>query len=103
MQRGAMGRAMILRHLTRARERVAQGERHLKLQQQIVDVLQRDGRNAPHARKLLQKYQELQARHIADRDRLERDLSDPGVTTLEPRVSGSTWRTRVLAGRTKRR
>jgi hypothetical protein len=67
-----MGRAMILRHLTRARERVAQGERHLKLQQQIVDLLQRDGRDALHARKLL-------ARHIADRDRLERDLSETQV------------------------
>jgi hypothetical protein len=79
MQRGAMGRAMILRHLTRARERVAQGERHLKLQQQIVDLLQRDGRDALHARKLLQQYQELLARHIADRDRLERDLSETQV------------------------
>jgi hypothetical protein len=31
---------------SRARERVAQVERHLKVQQQIVDVLQRDGCNA---------------------------------------------------------
>jgi hypothetical protein len=74
-----MGRAMILQHLARARERVAQGERHLKLQQQIVDLLQRDGRDALHARKLLQQYQELLARHIADRDRLERDLSETQV------------------------
>jgi hypothetical protein len=74
-----MDRAMILQHLARARERVAQGERHLKLQQQIVDVLQRDGCNALHAIKLLQQYQELQARHIAERDKLERDLSETQV------------------------
>jgi hypothetical protein len=44
-----------------------------------VDLLQRDGRDALHARKLLQQYQELLARHIADRDRLERDLSETQV------------------------
>jgi hypothetical protein len=74
-----MDRKTILRDLARARERVAQVERHLKVQQQIVDVLQRDGCNALHARKLLQQYQELQARHISDRDRLERDLSETQV------------------------
>jgi hypothetical protein len=61
-----MDRKTILRDLARARERVAQVERNLKVQQQIVDVLQGDGCNTLHARKLLQQYQELQARHIAD-------------------------------------
>jgi hypothetical protein len=64
---------------SRARERIAQVERNLKVQQQIVDVLQGDGCNTLHARKLLQQYQELQARYIADRDRLERDLSETQV------------------------
>jgi hypothetical protein len=69
-----MDRKTILRDLARAQERVAQVELHLKVQQQIVDVLERHGCNALDARKLLQQYQELQARHIAERDRLK-DLS----------------------------
>jgi hypothetical protein len=70
-----MDRKTILRDLARAQERVAQVELHLKVQQQIVDVLERDGCNALHAKQLLQHYQELQARHIADRERLK-DLSE---------------------------
>ena len=67
-------RAMLEEHLTMAERHVAQGERHVARQREIVAKLERHGHDTRSAKELLVQFQELQALHIADRDRLRHEL-----------------------------
>jgi hypothetical protein len=71
-----MQKATIQEHLALAREHIEQGEKSIERQRRVVADLQNDGHAASQACKLLTQFQELQALHIADRDRLERELAD---------------------------
>lgn len=68
---------MILNHLSQARRHVEEGEAHLYRQRMVVTKLERDGHDASDARRLLLRFEELQALHVADRDRLEQLAKDP--------------------------
>jgi hypothetical protein len=69
---------MTLQHLALARRHVEEGEAHIHRQRMVVTRLERDGHDASDARLLLLRFEELQAMHVADRDRLEELAKDPG-------------------------
>jgi hypothetical protein len=73
-----MDRAVIQEHLQRARAHVAEGERHIGRQREIVEELERDGHDTELARELLATLQEVQEAHIALRDRLAKMLKELG-------------------------
>lgn len=62
-------------HLAQAGRRVAEGERHIVGQQNVVTELERDGHDATIALALLRRFEETLALHIADRDRLRAELA----------------------------
>ena len=70
-----MDRASILRHLELAERHVAEGERHVTRQREIVAELGGDGRDLESAQKLLAIFEELLMQHIFDRDRLRKVLA----------------------------
>ena len=57
-------------HLQLANKHVAKGEQHLANQRELICQMERDGHNSTEARRLLKEFEELQAMHIADRERL---------------------------------
>jgi GTP cyclohydrolase II len=67
-------RSKLYEHLAIAEEHVAAAERSLVRQRGIVAELERDGRNTAQALALLAYFEEVQAMHIAERDRLLREL-----------------------------
>jgi hypothetical protein len=71
-----MNRTILQDHLAQAERHVAEGEGHLSRQREIVTKLERDGHDSVSARATLAQFEELQAMHIADRDRLLRELSE---------------------------
>jgi len=74
-----MDRKMLEQHLVLARQHVKAGARHIARQREIVEELN-NGRHddlTAEARRLLHQFEELQAQHIADRDRIIRELTAP--------------------------
>ena len=69
-----MDRAILLDHLALAERHVAEGDRHLMRQREIVAEIEEAGRDSALARGLLLTFEGSQATHIADRDRLLREL-----------------------------
>jgi arginine repressor len=69
-----MNRELLERSLAQAERHVIQGERHVAHQQDLVAKLERDGHDTSQAIQLLRQFQELQALHIADHDRLRKLL-----------------------------
>jgi hypothetical protein len=65
-----MNRNILLRHLEQAEAHVAQGVRHIERQRQIVADLERGGHDAERAREALKLFEDMQALHVANRDRL---------------------------------
>jgi hypothetical protein len=61
-------------HLAQTERHVAEGKQQVARQREIVAELERDGHNAAAARDLLRLFEEMQAMHIADRDRILEDL-----------------------------
>ena len=86
---GAMDRAMIEKHLAQAERHVADGERHITRQRQIIAELERDGHDAGSAKELLTIFEETQAIHIADRDRLKEEARIADQRSGPPRHSRS--------------
>lgn len=74
-----MDRAMILNHLNQAHRHVAEGARQVAEQRERVQKLERDGDDTRDSRLLLKQFEELLALHIADRERLERELFESTV------------------------
>lgn len=68
-------REMLIEHLRQAHEHVALGERHLARQRQIVEEYERLGLDVTKAQWLLSQFEELQVLHVADRDRLQEQLT----------------------------
>ncbi len=75
-----MDSAMLFDHLARAERQVAEGERHVATQRELVAKLGRDGHDTEQARLLLKQFEDLLALHVADRDRLLREVHDQRKT-----------------------
>jgi len=69
-----MDQEMLEQHLLHAEARVAQGDRRVAKQRRLVARLERDGQDTSEARMLLEELEESRKLHVADRDRLLRDL-----------------------------
>ena len=69
---------MILEHLAQAERHVAEGQEHVARQREIASQLHRDGHTeaAEEAGKLLAQFEEMQTLHVADRDRLLKELAE---------------------------
>ena len=61
--------------LERAERHVALGQRHVTRQRELITELKAGGHDTKLSEQLLQVFEELQALHIADRDRLLTDAS----------------------------
>jgi hypothetical protein len=71
-----MDKAMIRDHLALAERHVAQGYRHIAQQKQIINDLENGGHDTTTARSLLGSFEDVLRMHIADRDRLKRELAE---------------------------
>jgi len=69
-----MDKQLLEQHLKLAKQHVAQGRRHIIRQKQIIFELTRDQHDTSQARQLLSTFQELQLMHVAERDRLQKEL-----------------------------
>jgi hypothetical protein len=69
-----MNRELLERSLAQAGRHVIQGRAPRCPQRDLVAKLERDGHDTSQAIQLLRQFQELQALHIADRDRLRKLL-----------------------------
>ena len=64
----------LLQALAQAERDVLEGERRIARQREIVAELERDGEQSWDATELLRRYEAMQAMHIANRDRLRKEL-----------------------------
>jgi Spy/CpxP family protein refolding chaperone len=71
-----MDRATILNHLAQAERHVNMGAQHVSSQLSLIERMQRDGHDVTAARQLLEQFEEIQALHIVDRDRLRAELDE---------------------------
>jgi arginine repressor len=69
-----MDRELLENSLEKAQRHVAKAERHVASQRELVAQLEREGHDSSQANKLLRQFAELLAIHIADRDRLRKEL-----------------------------
>ena len=69
-----MDRATIELHLASAEEHVALGVDNVECQREIILKLELDGHDTVEAQRLLVYFEEQLAMHVADRDRLRREL-----------------------------
>jgi hypothetical protein len=65
-------RAMILQHLEQARRLVA--ERHIAHEREIIAEKERDGHDTTRSKQLLAEFEHFYRLHVAERDRLEKEL-----------------------------
>ena len=75
-----MDKALIRDHLALAERHVSQGYRHVAHQKQIICDLENGGHDTTTARSLLGNFEDVLRMHIADRDRLKKELTQ----VLEP-------------------
>ena len=66
---------MVERHLRLALQHVAVGERLIDKQLALLMTLEEHGHPTQVARKLLAQFEDVQAMHVADRDRLVDELA----------------------------
>jgi hypothetical protein len=69
-------RTLILDHLAQAQRHVAEAERHIAHQREIVAKSERDGHDTATSKQLLDQFEQLYMLHVADRDRLEKELDE---------------------------
>jgi uncharacterized pyridoxal phosphate-containing UPF0001 family protein len=67
---------MLKRHLAQAEEHVATGQKNIVRQWELIGKLQRGKHDIAKARAILDQFEELQAMHVADRERILRELSE---------------------------
>jgi hypothetical protein len=65
-----------MENLALAEEQVALGAKHVARQREIIAELERDGHDTTRACASLTEFEELQAMHVAERDRLLRELHE---------------------------
>jgi hypothetical protein len=71
-----MDRDTLKRHLTKVEGQVAIAAQNVARQRELVAELERDSQDASQAKKMLEQFLAQQALHIADRDRLIKELSE---------------------------
>jgi hypothetical protein len=69
-----MDRATLERRLANANKHIAEGARHVAQQKALVQGMERQGRDSSTSKQLLQTFEETLRLHMADRDKLLRDL-----------------------------
>jgi hypothetical protein len=69
-----MDKQLVEQHLKLAKQHVAQGRRHITRQKQIIFELTRGQHDTSQAHQLLSTFQELQLMHVAERNRLQKEL-----------------------------
>ena len=71
-----LDRARILAHLALAERHIAEGEKHLRRQEDLILEMQRDGLDTNQALDVLATLRETQALHHHDRERIQRELEE---------------------------
>jgi len=66
----------VVGHLAQAEKHIAEGEQHLARQRELIAELERDGHDTTTAIELLHTFEQSQAGHVADRDRIRAELSN---------------------------
>jgi hypothetical protein len=74
----ALDSAMVKDHLAMANRHIVTGNRVITRQRQLIDELEADGHDTRQALALLAQFENLQALHLADRDRLIDELNSAG-------------------------
>ena len=74
MKADPMDRAVWDAHLAQAEQAIAQGERHIARQKELIAELEVDGHDGRAARELLAQFECMQALHIAHWERLRREV-----------------------------
>jgi hypothetical protein len=69
-----MDRDMLQRHLAQAEAHIKTGQKNIARQRELIVQLERDGHDTASAQTALTQFEELQALHIADRERILREL-----------------------------
>lgn len=69
-----MDRTLLTELLAESDRHVAQGERHIARQHQLIAELERDGHDTTSAIEFLSTLEQTQAMHIAHRDRIRAEL-----------------------------
>lgn len=72
----AFDRDSVSRHLELANKHVAEGERRVAAQLELVMRLERDGHDALQARRLLHEFEQILALQIENRDLIVQELSE---------------------------
>jgi hypothetical protein len=75
-RRRPMERSMIEAHLEQAERHVARGEELIAEQKARIAEMERDGHDTGPFRDLLRQFEETQRMHVADRDRLRKELNE---------------------------
>jgi hypothetical protein len=75
-ERRLMDRALWQRHMEQAERDVAEANRHIARQQEIIAELYERGQDTQSERDLLAQFESLFAIHTAHRDRLRTELGD---------------------------
>lgn len=73
-----MNRAMIENHLEMVDRHVRQGEVHIINQRSLIEDMAGKGLDTTEARRLLVQFEQIQELHVADCDRLRRELQALG-------------------------
>ena len=76
MRRWAMDRATIELHLASAEERVALAVDSVEREREIIVKLELDGHDSIEAKRLLVHFEEQLAMHVAERNRLKKELAE---------------------------
>jgi hypothetical protein len=66
---------MLMEHLRLAEAHVTRGNQHIARQRELISQLKSKGLEIGEAVKLLTTFEEAQALHVADRDRIRAELS----------------------------
>ena len=85
-----MDRAAIELHLASAEEHVALEVDNVECQREIILKLELDGHDTVEAQRLLVYFEEELAMHVADRDRLRRELGGNCVTVTSAKLADQT-------------
>ena len=73
---------MIIDHLEQAERHVRQGAVHLQNQRALIERLETGGHDTKESRRLLQQFEEMQALHVGDRDRLRETLAQSDLDMI---------------------
>jgi hypothetical protein len=71
-----MERATLKQLLQEAESLLHRGEQNIAHQREVIETLARGGHDATAAKMFLRRLESTQARHVADRNRLFKELAD---------------------------